>query len=75
MKTKFQLYDSVRVVRVPSQPAGSATDRFREPRVGDTGAVVMVYEEPTEGYTVEAVARDGRTEWLVDFPPDDLEIV
>jgi hypothetical protein len=70
---KFQLYDTVRVVRVPARQPGGHEDRFRLPRVGDTGAVVMVYETPQEGYTVEAVANDGRTEWLMEFPPDDLE--
>jgi hypothetical protein len=75
VKTKFQPYDVVRVVHLPSQTAGGTADGFRAPRVGDTGAVVMVYEQPSEGYTVEAVACDGSTEWLVDFLPDDLERV
>ena len=70
--SKFQLYDMVRVVRLPPISA-QQKDRFRPPCIGDTGAVVMVYETPQEGYTVEAVASDERTEWLTEFSPDDLE--
>ena len=71
MGSKFQLYDIVRVVRLPEH--SRAEPGFRAPRIGDTGAVVMVYDQPGEGYTVEAVSRDGRTEWLLEFSPDDLE--
>jgi len=69
---KFQIYDVVRVVSVPLQISHSGSQR-RVPRVGDTGAVVMAYDSPSEGYTVEAVAADGVTEWLLDFGPGDLE--
>ena len=75
MKTKFQIYDIVRVTRLPDLPVKGERGSFRSARVGDTGTVVMVYEEPSEGYTVEGVAGSGRTEWLGDFLPDDLEKV
>lgn len=73
---KFELYQKVRVVHVPTR-----LDAFwpsvgrRSPRVGDTGAVVEVYLDPHEAYCVEAVLPDGATDWLVDFLPDDLEAV
>ena len=70
--TEFREYDVVRVVSVPIT-ASHPDDGFRVPRVGDTGAVVMVYNAPIEGYTVECVSPDGRTEWLLEFVPDDLE--
>jgi hypothetical protein len=75
MATKFQLYDVVRVVRLPDSAVSSVESRFRAPKIDDTGTVVMVYEQPQEGYTVEAVGSGGRTEWLLDFSPDDLERV
>jgi len=71
---KFAPYQTVRVVRVPSRQNASwrgVGDRL--PRVGETGTVVEVYTEPHEAYSVEAVLADGRTEWLVDFLPDELE--
>jgi hypothetical protein len=33
----------------------------------------MVYDAPQEGYTVEAVSGDGRTEWLLEFTPEEIE--
>ena len=73
---KFQQYQVVRVVCVPSRAnAFSPLVCNRSPRVGDTGAVVEVYSDPNEAYCVEAVLPDGRTEWLADFLPDELETV
>ena len=65
----FQMYDTVRVVALPS----TFDPSLREPKVGDVGVVVMVYDSPTEGYGVEGV-DDGRTIWLADFRPDELEL-
>ena len=70
--TKFEIYDVVRVVRIPDSPA-IPDSQMRAPYVGDIGAVVMVYDSPSESYTVEAVAADGCTEWLLEFGPEDLE--
>jgi hypothetical protein len=70
--SKFQLYEVVRVVQVP-RDVSSLGPAKRLPRVGDTGAIVMAYDSPSEGYTVEAVTADGRTDWLMDFGPQDLE--
>lgn len=74
---KFEMYQTVRVVRVPSRPDAPVLTgaEYRLPQVGDTEAVVEVYSEPHEAYCVEAVAPNGRTEWLVDFLPDELEVV
>ncbi|MDR3409496.1 MAG: hypothetical protein P4N59_02985 [Negativicutes bacterium] len=74
--SKFQPYQTVRVVRVPSRADASWSGiGSRLPQVGDTGAVVEVYSDPHEAYCVEAVLPDGRTEWLVDFLPEELELV
>lgn len=74
---KFEPYQTVRVVRVPSRADASVLSGgdYRSPQIGDTGAVVEVYSNPQEAYCVEAVTPEGRTEWLVDFLPDELEAV
>jgi hypothetical protein len=43
--------------------------------IGDTGAVVGIFSQPRESYTVESVGPDGNARWLVDFSPEDLEAV
>ena len=70
---KFQLFDAVRVVRVPAGQRASAESRLA--KVGDIGVVMMVYDSPREGYGVEGVEDDGRNEWYFDFAPEDLERV
>lgn len=35
----------------------------------------MVHKSPQESYVVEAVAKDGQTLWLLDFSPEELELV
>ncbi len=69
--SKFQMYDVVRVVEVPA--SWDLSFGFRAPSLGDLGAVVMVYDSPQEGYTVEGVGVDGRTEWMAEFKPGQLE--
>jgi Domain of unknown function (DUF4926) len=71
--SKFAMYQTVRVVSVPA--ASKAWPRSGLPQIGDTGAVIEIYCEPHEAYTVESVASDGRTNWLVDFLPNELETV
>jgi hypothetical protein len=70
----FQELDSVRVAKLLSltRPFSSSEGVGRAPAVGDTGAVVMAYENP-RGYTVECISPDGMTVWLADFEPDELE--
>jgi len=70
---KFAMYQTVRVTRVPSTPNTWPIPGV--PLVGDTGAVIEIYLEPHEAYTVESVASDGSANWLVDFLPDELESV
>ena len=45
----------------------------REPRVGDIAAIVEVYENPSLGYELECVDKNGITQWLATFSPDDAE--
>ena len=71
---KFAIYQSVRVVRLSSPKPWPGFEQTM-PKIGDTGAIVEVYSEPHEAYTVESVMPDGRARWLFDFLPDDLELV
>jgi hypothetical protein len=70
---RFQLYDRVRVIAAAQSFDGRLSRRA--PQVGDVGTIVMAYDSPSKGYTVEAVQEDGQTAWLADFRPDQLESV
>lgn len=74
---KFKPYQIVRVVRLPSQADSSVLGigESHLPRIGDTGTVIEVYATPSEGYCVESVTTEGRTAWLQDFLPDELDAV
>jgi hypothetical protein len=76
-RPKFKLDEVVRVLRAPKgQNQWVLTGaECRVPCVGDTGTVIEVYSDPREAYCVEAVASDGRTGWLLDFLPGDLQSV
>jgi len=69
----FSIYDTVRVVKPPLVHDVSLS--VHTPCAGDIGVVVMAYDSPKEGYTVESIAKDGRAEWLADFQPEQLERV
>jgi len=45
----------------------------RHPQVGDEATIVEVYESPTLGYELECSDKNGVTEWLVTFSPEDAE--
>lgn len=73
MKTlKFKQYQIVKVICIPS--SNSIIDGC-SPKIGDTGTIVEFYSNPYEAYTVEMVLPDGKTKWLVDFLPEELETV
>jgi hypothetical protein len=74
---KFEMYQIVRVVRVPTRNDASfpLNGAQRLPKIGETGTVVEIYLSPHEAYCVESVAPDARPERLVDFLPEELEAV
>lgn len=43
----------------------------RLPQIGDEATIVEVYSEPTLGYELECVDKNGDTHWLVTFAPKD----
>jgi hypothetical protein len=72
---KFKINQVVRVIRAPEGQnkwvlTGAEWDA---PCAGDRGAVIEVYSDPREAYCIRAVAPDGRTKWLLDFLPEELE--
>ena len=69
---RFKMYDSVRVLLSPASFDASISSP--EPRAGDIGVVMMVYDSPKEAYGVEELSGDGRPEWLADFEPSELEL-
>ncbi len=70
---KFQTYDIVRVIQIPKSL--EQLDGEVAVRIGQVGAVVMVHGPAQESYSVEAVEEGGRTLWVLDFLPEELELV
>jgi hypothetical protein len=74
----IQELDVVRVVRLlaPSRPFEGTKRASRAPRVGDTGAVVHVYEKHDDShlFAVESVDNEGHTIWLADFALEELHV-
>ena len=62
---KFNEYDTVRVL----------IDTEHEVKKGDIGAVIMVYEQPTEGYEVEFLNEDGSQKAQIVFKRNEIEKV
>ena len=74
----LQPFDVVRVTRLLTQerPCDGSEGVARPPRVGDVGAIVHAYEGgPHPLLAVECVDGDGRTVWVADFRPEELERV
>jgi hypothetical protein len=70
--TKFSMFQTVRVVSLHS-PKAWPVSSLHPPKIGDTGAIIGIFSQPRESYTVESVLPDGTTSWLADFSPEDLE--
>ena len=45
----------------------------RVPKEGDLAAIVEVYGFPSLGYELECSNKNGITEWLATFSPEDAE--
>lgn len=55
------------------QPARVEHGDIREPRVGDVAWVIEIYESPP-GYYLECSDKDGITEWMQIFRPEEIEL-
>jgi hypothetical protein len=81
----FVEFDAVRVIRLtrltrewglPPEWRG-AQSAFRAPEIGDRGVVMSALrpDEPGAPVVVECMREDGRTVWVADFDPDELELI
>lgn len=75
---KFELFDAVTlIVDWPGgepTPGDLAFGNYREPRIGDVGAIVMVYDRPYEAYEVEFSDHEGRTTAMTALLPDQISL-
>ena len=62
---KFEEYDTVRVL----------VDTEKDIKKGDIGVVIMVYDDPTEGYEVEFINEDGTQKAQIVFKANEIEKV
>lgn len=71
---KFEQYDVVRVTALPLR-LDAQTDAFnlRAPVVGDIATIIEVYTSPP-GYELECSDRDGVTQWMIAFHPDEIKL-
>jgi hypothetical protein len=70
----IKLYDAVRIMelRQPVRSALGEGDR-RKPQCGDVAYVIEIYENPP-GYELECSDKDGITEWMQAFSPDEIKL-
>jgi len=71
---KLKQYDTVKLIglHVPTPLLADAFN-LRQPVIGDVAAIVEVYSNPS-GYELECSDRNGITQWLMAFRPDDIEL-
>ena len=50
-------------------------DTEHDVKKGDIGAVIMVYDNPTEGYEVEFINEDGTQKAQIVFRANEIEKV
>jgi len=74
----FPNYAAVRIVHLRADldhaPISSSFDNPPHPAIGDIATIVDRTPDGA-GYLVEKVRRDGRTDWLVLFAEDELELL
>jgi hypothetical protein len=71
----FQLYDTVRVIRLlaPEREVSGSAAEPPQPHVGEAGTVVD--DVGDDLFLVERVTADGLTVWLAEFAAAELELV
>ncbi|MEF9928014.1 MAG: hypothetical protein RR775_13475 [Massilia sp.] len=69
----IELFDAVRITEL-RQPVNSDLGKgdIRKPEVGDVAWVIEIYEKPP-GYELECSDKNGITEWLHLFSPDEIK--
>jgi len=69
----IELFDAVRITEL-RQPVNSNSRKgdIRKPEVGDVAWIIEIYEKPP-GYELECSDKNGITEWLQSFSPDEIK--
>jgi len=71
---KFKQYDVVKVVALHRSFAErDIAFNLRKPVVGDTATILEIHLTPP-GYKLECSDKNGITQWLIGFAPDELEL-
>jgi hypothetical protein len=77
MSRSFREYDGVRVTKLlnPSRTFSGTEGVTRPPKVGDEAIICHQYhpQDASAAVAVELVDSQGRTIWLADFLPQELE--
>jgi hypothetical protein len=70
----IKLYDAVRITEL-RQPVryDLGEGDIRKPQVGDVAWVIEIYENPP-GYELECSDKNGITEWMQGFSPDEIKL-
>ena len=72
----MQDYDVVRVIRIRDSRFVECPPQYkRNPKVGDTGTILLTYTVPAPAFEVECCDSEGITVWIEAMFPDELEPV
>ena len=72
---KYKQYSVVRVKEIRKQfNEDDMAFMKRVPVIGDVATIIEIYEKPTLGYELECSDKNGITEWMVTFAPDEVEL-
>ena len=72
---KFKQYDVVKLIKIPKK-FDEDTLKFnkRLPKIGDVATIIEIYTDPHLGYELECSDKNGITQWLIAFSPDEIKI-
>lgn len=70
---KYKQYSVVKLKEIKKQfNKNELSFGTRQPKISDVATIVEVYEDPTLGYELECVNKDGTTNWLATFLPEEV---
>ena len=71
---KFNQYSVVKIISINRKINADDFDlNKRAPKVGDIATIIEIYEKPSLGYELECTDKNGITEWLATFAPEDAD--
>lgn len=68
----IKLYDAV-IIKELQQAVRSNSNDIRPPQVGDVAWVIEIYDHPP-GYELECSDKNGITEWMQAFSPEEIRL-